>query len=182
MKFTPVKYNDDEFPKMIISKYNGRVNVIEPSDPDVPFRLFERMAVSDKIAGYRDALVGESEWNTIADGYFSAANIQSIQDALKSGVYRVSGGKFVIAPQNVDFLKVFMRNIYLQNVEYNARESPEIQIQQLNQLVLEQLIPKLHAESIGYFKYLQDQSSLVVPLDLPQPVDRDYRPLEYKIW
>lgn len=182
MKFTPVKYDDDEFPKMIISKYNGRVNVIEPSDPNVQFRLFERLAVSNKVAAYRDALVGESEWNTIADGYFSASNIQSIQDALKSGVYRLSNGQFVIAPQNVDFLKVFMRNIYLQNVEYNARESAEVQIQRLNQVVLEQLVPKLYSESIGYFKYLQDQSSLVVPLDLPKPVDRDHRPLAYNIW
>jgi len=183
MKFTPVKYdNDDDIPKMIISQYNGRVNVIEPSDPDVKFRLYEKMHVNNKATAYRDALTGESEWNTIADGYFSATNIQSIQDALKSGVHQVSGGKFSIAPQNVDFLKIFMRNIYLQNVEYNMLETAQVQIDRLNQMVLNQLIPKLHAESIGYFKYLQDQSSLVVPMDLPQKVDRDYRPLEFNRW
>jgi hypothetical protein len=180
MKFTPVEY--EEVPKMIISKYNGRVNVMDAPDPDVTFRLFERISVNNKTTAYRDALVGESEWNTISEGYFSMSNIQSIQDALKSGVYRVSEGKFVIAPQNVDFLKIIMRNIYLQNVEYNLRESAELEIQRLNQLVLEQLIPKLHAESIGYFKYLQDQSTLVVPLEMPRATDRDYRHLEYNLW
>lgn len=117
MKFTPVKYDDVEFPKMIISQYNGRVNVIEPADPSVQFRMFERMAVSNKVSAYRDALVGETEWNTIADGYFSADNIQSIQDALKSGVYRLSNGQFVIAPQNVDFLK----SLYAQHLLAKCR-------------------------------------------------------------
>jgi hypothetical protein len=174
-------FNDDA-PKMIISKYNGRVNVMEPADPDVPFRLYERMAVNNKTTAYRDALVGESEWNTVADGYFSAANIQSVQEALKSGVFKASEGQFVLAPQNVDFLKIIMRQIYLQNVDYNMRESAQTQIQNLNQLVLEQLVPKLLAESAGYYKYLQDQSSLAVPMDRPQLVDRDFKPLEYKLW
>jgi hypothetical protein len=166
---------------MIISRYNGRINVIDPPDPAAQFKLFERMAVNNKATAYRDALIGESEWNAIAEGYFSATNIQSIQDALKSGVYRVSNGQFVLAPQNVEFLKVIMRNVYLQHVEY-SQDSAAVQIQNLNEIVLEQLVPKLHAESMGYFKYLQDQSSLVVPLELPQPPDRDYRPLEYKLW
>jgi hypothetical protein len=29
---------------------------------------------------------------------------------------------------------------------------------------------------------MQDQSSLVVPLEMPKATDRDYRPLEYKLW
>lgn len=165
---------------MIISNYNGRINVLEPADPDVPFRLFERMSASNKTSAYRDALVGESEWNTVADGYFSASNIQSVQDALKSGVYRVSDGKYVLAPQNVEFLKLLMRNVYLQHFAYNTQEDAQTQVQQLNERLLHELVPKLHAEAIGYFKYLQDQSSLVVPLELPQAVDRDFRPLEYK--
>ena len=178
MKFTPVKY--DEEPQMIISRYNGRINVLEPTDPDVQFRLFERIAINNKTTGYRDALIGETEWNTVADGYFSEENIQSVQDALKSGVYRASDEKFVLAPQNVDFLKIIMRNVYLQNVDYNIRDTAAVQIQKLNQIVLDQLVPKLHAEAVGYFRYLQDQSTLAVPLELPKAVDRDYRSLEFK--
>lgn len=175
------EYNDDA-PKLILSKYNGRVNIAEPEDPNATFRMFERLHVNSKTSAYRDALVGESEWSSIAEDYFSAANIQSIQEALKSGVYRLSEGKYVLGPQNADFLKILMRNIYLQNVEYDARTPAKSQVQQLNQIVLEQLVPKLHAECIGYAKYLQDQSSLVVPLDMPKATDRDYRPLEYKLW
>ena len=178
MKFTPVKY--DEEPQMIISKYNGRVSVLEPTDPDARFRLYERMAVNNKATAYREALTGESEWNKIAEGYFSADNLQHIQDSLKTGVFHASSGQFVIAPQNAEFLKIIMRNIYLQNVEHSTRETADAQIQKLNQLVLDELVPKLHSEAIGYFRYLQDQSTLVVPLELPRAVDRDYKPLAFK--
>jgi hypothetical protein len=170
----------DEAPNMIISKYNGRINVVDPVDPDVPFRLFERLSANNKTSAYREALVGESEWNSVADAFFSAANLQSIQEALKSGVFRVSDGKYVLAPQNVEFLKLLMRKMYLQHFAYNTKESAQEQVQHLNERLLHELVPKLHAEAIGYAKYLQDQSSLVVPLALPEPLDRDFRPLEFK--
>jgi hypothetical protein len=179
MNFTPTNYHDP--PQPIIKKYNGRINIAEPDNPMATFHMFERIAVNNKATEYRDALVGESEWNQIADVYFSADNIQRVQNGLKVGVYQKSEGKFVIAPQNIDFLKIIMRSIYMQHVEHTT-EDVATQVERLNGYVLDQVVPKLYSECIGYFKYLQDQSSLAVPLDLPQRPDRVYKSLELKPW
>jgi hypothetical protein len=31
-------------------------------------------------------------------------------------------------------------------------------------------------------KYMEDQSTLVRPLEIPKSVDRDFKPLEWKRW
>jgi hypothetical protein len=117
----------------------------------------------------------------LSDAYFSKENIQIVQNGLRAGVYAMSGNKFVIAPQNVDTLKIIMRSIYLQYTEhlpYDIRG----QIERLNKLVLDYAVPTVYNETTGYVKYMEDQSTLVVPLELPRHHDRQYKQLELKKW
>jgi len=170
-------------PKSILNleKYNGRVNILEPENPDIQFQMFEKISVKNTASEYREALVGEWENNVLAQVYFSKENTQIIQNALRAGVYNMSDQKYLIPNQNIDTLKIIMRSIYMQYAKHYATNITK-QVEDLNQLVLDYAIPSVYNEAHAYMKYMQDQSSLVVPLELPQHHDREYKQLELKPW
>ena len=162
-------------------RYNGRVNIVEPPSPDIVFKMQEKIALKNQPTEYREALGGTWETNVLSQVYFSKENIQIIQNGLRAGVYKASGDKYIIAPQNVDTLKIIMRSIYLQYAEHHPDNITE-QVERLNQLVLDYAVPSVYNETVGYLKYCQDQSTLVVPLELPRHHDRQYKQLEQKKW
>jgi len=162
-------------------RYNGRVNIVTPEDPFIRFKMHERIANKNKASNYFDALTGNLEWNVLAQVYFSAENIQIIQNGLRAGVYMMSNKNINVPPQNIDTLKIIMRSIYLQH----ARHLPEDitgQVESLNKLVLDFAVPSVYNEAIGYMKYTQDQSSLVVPLEHPKNIDREFKQLQPQPW
>jgi len=172
----------DEYAKLIHhDRYNGRVNIAEPEDPTVVFRMAERIAIKNKAVEYREALEGNWENNVIAQVYFSAENMQIIQNGLRAGVYQMSNNKIVVPPQNVDALRVIMRSIYLQYAQHYGDRITE-QVENLNQYVLNYAVPFVYNEAIAYKKYLIDQSTLVTPLHNPIQSDRNYKQLELKPW
>jgi len=163
-------------------KYNGRVNIIsQQPDPNAFFKMQERIAIKNTATSYCSAMSG-NDWedSVLSKAYFSKENIQILQNGIRAGVYAMSGNKIVIPPQNIDALKVIMRSYFLQYVEYLPDVTAEIR--KLNQLVLDYGIPSVYGEAMGYLKYTQDQSSLVMPLDMPIHVDRQYKQLELKRW
>ena len=162
-------------------RYNGRVNIVEPENPDIVFKMQERLAVKNKSSEYRDALAGIWEDNVLSKVYFSAENVQILQNGLRAGVYEMSNKEFIIGAQNVDTLKIVMRSIYLQFAEHRE-EDIKGQVERLNRLVLNYRIPTVFSEAVGYQKYRIDQSTLVVPLSLPQHHDRQYKQLQLKRW
>ena len=91
----------------------------------------------------------------------------------------MSEEKYVIAPQNIDTIKIIMRSIYLQYAEHKPEDITE-QVERLNKFVLEYAVPNVYNELIGYLKYCRDQSTLVTPIDLPVQTDREFRQLEMK--
>jgi hypothetical protein len=163
------------------SAYNGRVNIVEAPSPEVQFKMQERIAVKNKTSEYRDALAGDIESNMLSTVYFSAENIQIVQNGLRAGVYKMSGDKYIIAPQNIDTLKVIMRSIFLQYAEYDMNNIKK-EVTRLNKLVLDYAVSSVYNEAVGYMKYCEDQSTLVVPLELPRQSDREYKQLELKQW
>ena len=101
-----------------------------------------------------------------------------VQNGLRAGVYKLSGPKqLVISPQNIDVLKTIMRHMFLQYAQFHPDNIPG-QIERLNEAVWEYAVPNVYAEAMGYLKYLQDSSSLVVPLELPKQNDRCFKSLE----
>jgi hypothetical protein len=164
-----------------VDKYNGRVNISEPPDPTARFKMHEKIANKNKASNYFDALTGTLEWNVLAQVYFSAGNIQIIQNGLRAGVHSMSQGKIVIPPQNIDTLKIIMRSIYLQHAQHLDHDITD-QVAALNKIVLDYAIPSVYNEAIGYMKYTQDQSTLVVPLEHPKNVDRQFKQLQPNPW
>lgn len=165
----------------ILDNYNGRVNLIEPEDPMVQFQMFERIAIKNKTTEYRNPLEGIWEQNLLSNTFFSAENIQILQNGMRAGVYRLSKDQYVVPPQNLEALKIVMRSIYLQHAKHSPNQIRE-QVAKLNQLVLEYCVPFVYNECVSYIKYLQDQSTLVVPLDREVRPDREYKQLEMKPW
>ena len=162
-------------------RYNGRVNIVEPPSPDIVFKMQEKIALKNRPTEYREALGGTWETNVLSQVFFSKENVQILQNGLRAGVYKSSGDKYIIAPQNVDTLKIIMRSIYLQYAEHYPDKITE-QVERLNQMVLDYAVPTVYNETVGYLKYCQDQSTLVVPLELPRHHDRHYKQLEQKKW
>lgn len=175
----PVSINHDD---NILSKetLNGRVNIVEVPH-HIQFQMQEKIAVKNKTTEYREALAGVWEDSLLSHVYFSADNIQIVQNGLRAGVYQMSGNKYVIAPQNIETLKIIMRSIYLQYAEHR-KDDIKGQVARLNKLVLDYAIPNVYNEAEGYVKYCHDQSTLVTPLELPRQSDREYKQLEMKPW
>lgn len=180
LKINPTNINSTQ--KILdMDRFNGRVNIIEPESPDAVFKMQERLAVKNKATEYREALGGTWEQNVLAQVYFSEGNIKIIQNGLRAGVYKMSDNKFVIAEQNIDTLKIIMRSIYLQYAEHYPNDITG-QVERLNKLVLDYAVPTVYGEAVGYMKYRLDQSTLVMPMQIPQHHDREYKQLELKKW
>ena len=161
-----------------MDQYNGRVNILDDSNPNIMFQMAEKIAIKNKATEYRDPLVGIHEDNILAKVYFSEGNVQILQNASRAGVYKKSNQKIVIPPQNIENLKIIMRSIFLQNVEYSSQSITE-QVEKLNSFVLDYAVNSVYNEAIGYLNYCKDQSSLAVPLDRPQ-VTREFKSVELK--
>lgn len=168
------KTNEDAM--IVTPKYNGRINLIDQPNTDVLFKMQEKIGLKNKATEYRDALNGIWETNTLSEVFFSAENVQIIQNGLRAGVYKMSDDKYVITPQNVDTLKIIMRSIYLQYAEH-YEEDVRGQVERLNKLVLDYAIPSVYGEVKGYIKYCEDQTNLVVPMSRGYHSDRDYKQL-----
>ena len=160
-----------------LARYNGRVNLMEEPNPAIQFQLAEKVAIKNKAIEYRGAIAGEWEDNMLSNVFFSAGNMQIIQNAIRAGVYDMSKKQFTVLPQNPDTLKIIMRSIYMQYAQHFPT-GITAQVERLNKLVLEYAIPNVYNEAVGYIKYREDISTLAVPFDLPTKIDRDYKVLD----
>lgn len=164
-----------------MTKYNKRVKVIDEGDIDIMFKMYERVAVKNKVTSYGQPLLGIWENKLLSEVFFCSENEQILQNGLRAGVYNKSNEKYVIAQQNVEQLRIVMRSIYAQFAQPKQNDITK-QIEMLNQLVLDYCIPYVYSESVGYVKYLRDQGNLVIPFDHPQKTDREYKQLQQKTW
>lgn len=160
------------------SKFNGRVNIAEPSK-EVWFEMKERVALKSKATDYENALTGNLESSVLSRAFFSAENIEILQNGIRSGVYKMSNSQIVVSPQNVDTLKIIMRSTYLQYAEHR-KEDIRGQIAKLNEIVLDYAVKNVYSGAVSHLKYIEDQSTLVTPLEHPTQVDRDFKQLERK--
>lgn len=175
-----IKHQMDVYDKKILdlARYNGRIVLHEP-DPKIRFAMMERVAIKNKSTEFREALTGTLEVNDFSKAYFSAENIQIIQNGIRAGVYERSGQKFTVAPQNIDQLKIIMRSYFLNFADPGTTNIRE-EIASLNARVLNYCVREVYSAALSYKKYIDDVSTLPIPLDKPQQVDRDFKILESK--
>jgi hypothetical protein len=158
---------------------NGRVNIKTPNTSAL-FQMYDKIP-ANQCATFRNATEGLWNETQLSKAYFSQQNIQIIQNGIRAGIYQRSNGQYVIGPQDCDSLKIIMRSVFLQ---YSANQPHNIQqqIYQLNKMVLEYCIQQVYSEAQGYMKYVDDVSTLVVPIAHPVQVSNTDRQLEFKGW
>ena len=151
---------------------NGRVNLSE--EPSAGGFLSEpntagfgyRTAVGNETE--TDMLRGNWEANSLTSVYFSVKNVDVVQNAIRSEVYRLSGDKkWVIDNQSADELQIVMRGLFYQYAKNLPTDIPG-QVAELNSLVIDWCVPKIMAEVQHYQFYLNDISHMPVPLQTPQ--------------
>jgi hypothetical protein len=158
---------------------NGRVDIKTPNTSSL-FQMYDKIPANQCVT-FRNATEGLWTSNSLSNAFFSHNNIQIIQNGIRAGVYKKSNGQYTIGPQDCDSLKIIMRSVYLQhaaNQEYNIPQ----QINELNKIVLNYCIQQVYSEAQGYMKYINDVSTLVVPISHPVMAAENDRQLELKKW
>lgn len=111
-----------------------------------------------------DGIRGNLAATPLNQAYFSAANYQINQNAIRRHVYEKSGE--VIDPVGSDDLFMVMRAIYLQYGRNLPTDIPE-QIAELNERVVAWCAPRILSEMSMYKTYTKDISAMPVPMSHP---------------
>ena len=114
------------------------------------------------------ALRGSACNTPLATMFFSFANMQIVQNAIRYQVWERSNGQAVIGRQSDDELLIVMRSIFLQYAKHLPHHISE-QIGELNEIVTSQIVPSILSEVTGHLIYLKDKFSGLTPL--PPPVN-----------
>jgi hypothetical protein len=158
---------------------NGRVDIKTPNTSKL-FQMYDKIP-ANQCTTFRSATEGLWDSTTLSQVFFSEQNIQIIQNGIRAGVYKRSNGQYTIGPQDCHSLKIIMRSVFLQ---YSANQPNNIteQIAELNKIVLEYCIQQVYSEAQGYMIYVNDVSTLVVPIERPVMTSNNDRQLELKSW
>ena len=162
-----------------MNTYNGRVDIKSPSTSQL-FTMYDKIPAR-QCTTFRNPTEGLWDDTMLSTVFFSFENIQLIQNGIRAGVYKRSNGQYTIGQQDCDALKIVMRSIFLQYAA-NKRQNISEQVEALNQMVLNYCIQQVYGEAQGYLKYLDDASTLVVPIAPPVMANNSDRELEFKRW
>lgn len=155
---------------------NGRIR-IDRSQNGTPFFIQDLIPKNEKT-NYFNATQHMLSPSLLSTTYFSAENIEIIQNAIRAAVYKKTNGVHIIDKQDYDQLKIIMRAVFLQYALHKPDHIRE-QIEQLNSIVLDYCIPKVYNELVAYLKYKEDISSLPTPRENPKDLGED-KTLELK--
>jgi len=158
---------------------NGRVDIKTPNTSDL-FKMYDKIPANQCVT-FRNPTEGLWDETRLSIAFFSKQNIQILQNGIRAGVYKKSNGQYTIGPQDCDSLKIIMRSVYLQYAANQLANIPE-QINELNQMVLNYCVQQVYSEAQGYMKYIDDASTLVVPIAHKIMEDNTDRQLFLKSW
>ena len=158
---------------------NGRIDIKSPNTSTL-FEMYDKIPANQCVT-FRNPTEGLWTDTYLSQAFFSQQNIQILQNGIRAGVYQKSNGQYTIAPQDCDSLKIVMRSVYLQNAA-NQPNNITQQVFELNKIVLNYCIQQVYSEAQGYLKYIDDASTLVVPIAHPVMANNSDRELEFKTW
>lgn len=158
---------------------NGRINIKSPNTSTL-FQMYDKIP-ANQCTTFRNATEGIFDETDLSRAFFSLQNVQILQNGIRAGVYQRSNGQYTIGPQDCDSLKIIMRSVFLQHSKNIPHSIPQ-QISELNKIVLDYCIQQVFSEAQGYMKYIDDASTLVVPIAHPVQSSNSDRQLELKSW
>ena len=159
---------------------NGRITW-SPDTPYAATTLYQddKVLPTDRQIA-REALYSVQEISVLSATYFSAKNIQIVQNAIRKGVFDRSKGAYLIAPQDDLQLSLVMRSVYLQFCRHSVEESITDQIRALNEKVVNYAIDRIFTNVKQYMRFREDISQLPVPMEKPiDPSPQRHKTLIY---
>ena len=158
---------------------NGRVDIKTPNTSAL-FNMYDKIPAS-QCTTFRNATDGIWTSSHLSQAFFSEQNIQIIQNGIRAGIYHMSNGQYIIGEQDCDSLKIIMRSVFLQ-YSANQPDNFQKQITELNNMVLDYCVKQVYSEAQGYTKYINDVSTLAVPIAHPVMSKDNDKQLEFKGW
>jgi hypothetical protein len=160
----------------ILKNSNGRVIIDTPNIMENK-AMFEKINIKNKAVDLRDQVIDNSN---ISKHFFSESNVKIIQEKLKKGVYELSKGHFNIPNQNIEKLFAIMRSVYN---KYNSfSDDTQKEINSLNSILLNTIVPEVYNSAISYEIYIRDVSTIATPINFPLQLDRNFKQIEFKKW
>ncbi len=108
-------------------------------------------------AGMADlALKGIQSQSPLSKMYFSDKNIKRVQELIKKGIYKRTGGKYKLdTDQEPADVLIAMRAAYMEHARYLPGQIIR-QCKRLNQKVVEDIVPDMITMIKQYYGYLKD--------------------------
>ena len=128
---------------------------------------------SPMFVNFQDnAIKGIHEEKGLSEVYFSKENIELLQSAIRYEVNQITGK--VIDKQSPTELSIVMRSIYLQNGNpMVSSNSIKKEVVKLNSMVIDYCSEQISTQVLQYQGYIQKLTTLPVPIERPQQVDRN---------
>jgi hypothetical protein len=155
---------------------NGRVNLDVP-DIKNKFDMFDKIPIESHT--FHDAVRGIFYDTQLSDLFFSSQNVDIVQNGIRAEVFRISKNKHIIGRQSQDDLNTIMRSIFLTNSK-NLPVDITGQVDTLNNIVINEVSPKLMGEVVGYMNYRRDISQIPAPLERAKSTMDNSKSLEFK--
>ena len=127
------------------------------------YPLFRERTSTDYHAFEQDALRGNTTSTALSGVFFSAQNVEALQQAIRYQVYVRSNRKHIIDKQSDTELRIVMRSIYIQYGKNAPHEILE-QVKELNARVLDYCVPNVLSEIQMHMHYLNDLERVPTPL------------------
>ena len=128
---------------------------------------------SPMFVNFQDnAIKGIHEETGLSEVYFSKENIELLQSAIRYEVNQITGK--IIDKQSPNELSIVMRSIYLQNGNpMVSSNSIKKEVVKLNSMVIDYCSEQISTQVLQYQGYIQKLTTLPVPIERPQQVDRN---------
>lgn len=137
---------------------------VNPVYPAKDYGLVRETSESTHYAG--DVLNGNFAKSLLNQAFLSDKNIDIIQNAIRYQVW--SQTQQMISKQSATELMIVMRSTYLQHGRNLPYDIPQ-QIQELNDIVVQDRVPKIISNLTQYNAYLHDVNSPLNPI--PRAID-----------
>ena len=108
-----------------------------------------------------------TEQNELANTFFSSENMQRIQNKIKQEIAKRTNGQFKVeVDQDENTLLLAMRNIFLEESRFLPTKIIH-QVKELNQKVVDSIVPDMITEIKQYYGYLRDVNEPLKPMNRP---------------
>jgi len=150
----------------------GNLKSFKPMDQfdimKTPFVMFQAHH-DDYYNMSQESLRGLQVETILSKVFFSPENVDLIQKQLITEVFRRTNGTYLIEKQNEEDLQVVMRSIYFQHARHVPYDIKD-QIRELNNFVVDDLVPNVVSEVNAYIGYLERAFAPRQILDHPECV------------